>query len=302
MDVVTTLTVLLALPLLLLPYLVFKALRHVKRTIFSENVAGKVILITGASSGIGEHIAYEYARKGARLALAARREDRLQAVADKARKLGSPDVIAMRTDVSRIEDCKRFIDEAFNHFGRLDHLVNNAGIAPRSMLEDCYDFSSFVPVMDVNFWGSVRCSQLAVPYLRKNRGKIVVIASIAPWLSTPKLSFYNASKAALISFYETMRIECGSHIGITIVIPGLIESEITTPDFLSEFGAESAAVESTQVCAKAIVNSARRGDMYLTVPSGMKVMFLLKTFCPELLERLFRWHMIDKRRAADKKA
>lgn len=302
-DAALLVITLMALPLFLPPYFLYKILRHVlKGTIFSENLAGKVILITGASSGIGEHLAYEYARRGACLALAARRVDRLESVAKKAQKLGSPDVIVVPADVSRIEDCKKFVDESSNHFGHLDYLVNNAGIAPRSMVKDCEDFSSFVPVMDINFWGSVYCTQYAIPHLKKNKGKIVVMASIAPWLSTPKLSFYNASKAAMVSFYETLRTECGSLIGITIVTPGLIESEITTTDFLSEFGMESSLIESTEACAKAIVDSARRGDMYLTIPLGMNTAFLLRTFCPEVLEWLFRWKVINKGRLFKKKA
>jgi len=180
-------------------------------------VAGKVILITGASSGIGEYVAYEYAKRGARLALVARREDRLQAVADRARKLGSPEVVVVRADVSKVEE--------------LDHLVNNAGVVQIRLFEVFTQFSDIASVMDINFWGSVYSTHYAVPHLRKSKGKIVVIASTAAWLGAPGLSFYNASKAALISFFETLRTEFGQDIGITIVSPGKIESEITQGEF-----------------------------------------------------------------------
>ncbi|OMO49593.1 Short-chain dehydrogenase/reductase SDR [Corchorus olitorius] len=119
-------------------YLIFKTLSYIIRAVRSENVAGKVVLITGASSGIGEHLAYEYARRGARLGLVARREYRLCAVTDKCRQLGSPDVIAIPTDVSNQEDCKRFVGKAVNYFGQLDHLVNNAAIIKLSMFQDIY--------------------------------------------------------------------------------------------------------------------------------------------------------------------
>ncbi|KAK7853549.1 11-beta-hydroxysteroid dehydrogenase 1b [Quercus suber] len=213
------------------PFLILKFLWSLKRSIYSENVFGKVVLITGASSGIGE-----YAKRGARLALVARREDRLQAVADKARKLGSPEVVVVRADVSKVEECERFVNETVNHFGRLDHLVNNAGVVLQLRLfEDFTHFSDIASVMDINFWGSVHSTHYAVPHLRKSKGKIVVIASAAQGLTTPGLSFYNASKAAQVSFFETLRTEFGQDIGITIVTPGVIESEMTQ-EFLPAVG------------------------------------------------------------------
>nr|POE79218.1 11-beta-hydroxysteroid dehydrogenase-like 2 [Quercus suber] len=254
---------------------------------YSENVAGKVILITGASSGIGEHVAYEYARRRACLALIARREDRLQEVANRARQLGSPEVIVVPADVSKVEDCKRFVDETVNHFGQLDHLVNNAGVARFKLFEDSIQFSDYASIMDINFWGSIYSTHNAVPHLRKRKGKIVVLASAAAWLPIPRLSFYNASKAALVSFFETLRVELGSHIGITIVTPGLIKSEMSakSPTKLSKAKlATGIPAKSTEGCAKAIVASACRGDMYLTEPSWMKVMFWMKNMFPEVLE------------------
>ncbi|KAL0000593.1 hypothetical protein SO802_014374 [Lithocarpus litseifolius] len=228
-----TLTVLL---LFMLPFLFLKFLWFLKRSIYREYVAGKVILITGASSGIGEYVAYEYAKRGARLALVARREDRLRAVADRARKLGSPEVVVVRADVSKVEECKQFVDEIVNYFGRLDHLVNNAGVVQVRLFEEFTQFSDIASVMDINFWGSVYSTHYAVPHLRKSKGKIVVIASTAAWLGTPRLSFYNASKAALISFFETLRTEFGQDIRITIVTPGMVESEMTQGELFSKVG------------------------------------------------------------------
>ncbi|KAK4594235.1 hypothetical protein RGQ29_018068 [Quercus rubra] len=249
-------TVLLPLTLTVLflftpPFLFLKFLWSLKRSIYFENAADKVILITGASSGFGKHVAYGYAKRGVRLALVARREDCLQVVANKARKLGSPEVIVLCADVSKVEECKRFVDEA-----------------------------------DINFWGSVYSTHYAVPYLRKSKGEIVVIASTGAWLSTPKFSFYNASKAALISFFETLRTEFGLDIGITIVNPGVIESEMTQSDYLLEIQADWFPTETTDGSAKAILDSACNGDMYLTEPSWMKAGFWVKILCPEKNNKL----------------
>ncbi|XWS60236.1 hypothetical protein CRYUN_Cryun07bG0018500 [Craigia yunnanensis] len=273
------------------------------RFVFKENVAGKVVLITGASSGIGEYLAYEYARRGARLALVARRTDRLQKVADDARQLGSPDVIVITADVSKIEDCKRFVNKTVNHFGQLDHLVNNAGIAHEAQLfKEMSNISDFVPVMDINFWGSLYGTHFAVPHLRKSRGKIIVMSSSAGWLYPPKASIYSASKAAQIGLYESLRAELGPEIGITIVTPGFVDSEMTQGNNLKKSKIQFLKNEPTDVCAKAIVESTCRGDMYLTEPFWMRPLFLLKVLCPELWDWTSYWLIVHGRRISDKKA
>ncbi|KAF8400001.1 hypothetical protein HHK36_015874 [Tetracentron sinense] len=322
---------------LLLLFLLFKFLLSILRSFFCENVAGKVVLITGASSGIGEHLAYEYAKRGACLVLVARREKRLREVANRARAFGSPDVVVVCADVSKVDDCKRTIDEAMNHFGRLDYLVNNAGIISVCMLEDSPEITNFKPVMDINFWGSVYTTYFAAPHLRKSKGKIVVIASSAGWVPVPRMSIYNASKAALISFYETLRNEFWPDIRITIVTPGFVESEMTQGKYLTKEGVmgidqelrdvkllsplnipmqlsnlrflflflflffwlnsfhvggqvqvSAVPVVSADGTAKAVVDSACRGDRYLTVPWWFGVTFLWKMFSPEVLDWFLR--------------
>ncbi|KAL1220181.1 11-beta-hydroxysteroid dehydrogenase-like 2 [Cardamine amara subsp. amara] len=99
-------------------YLLIKLVICLHKHLHFENLSGKVVLITGASSGIGEHIAYEYAKKGANLALVARRKDRLEIVAETSRQLESADVIIIPGDVANVEDCKKFIDETIHHFGK----------------------------------------------------------------------------------------------------------------------------------------------------------------------------------------
>lgn len=110
----------------------------------------------------------------------------------------------------------------------------------------------------------------------------------------PRMSFYCASKAAITSFYETLRAEFGSDIGITIVTPGVVESEMSQGDFLSKAQIDFVPAESTERCAKAIVDSACRGDRYLTEPSWARMTFLLKVLCPEVLEWLFHMVLVAK--------
>ncbi|XP_010536612.1 PREDICTED: 11-beta-hydroxysteroid dehydrogenase 1B [Tarenaya hassleriana] len=278
------------------PFYFFKFLLSIFSSIFSENLQGKVVIITGASSGIGEHLAYEYGSRGACLALAARRKNRLQEVAELALELGSPDVITVLADVSQPEDCRRIVDDTISHFGRLDHLVNNAGIASMAMFENVTDITTTRTVMDINFWGPVYMTRAALPYLKQANGKIVVMSSAAAWLTAPRMSIYNASKAALWNFFDTLRIELGRDIGITIVTPGYIESELTQGKYLSEEGEMIVdqdmrdvqigvcPVGSVTDCARAIVRAVCRGQKYVTEPSWFKVTYLWKVFCPEIIE------------------
>ncbi|ERN06302.1 11-beta-hydroxysteroid dehydrogenase 1B [Amborella trichopoda] len=287
-------------------YATLKLFLYLISPILADDMRGKVVLITGASSGIGEHMAYQYAKRGARLVLIARREQSLQEVAEKARSLGSPDVIVVHADVTRVDECKRFIDETINHFGRLDHLVNNAGIVSLCMFEEVTDITKLEPVMDVNFWGSVYPTYYAIPHLRKVRGKIVANASAAGWLPTARMSIYNASKAAMINFFDTLRMEVGPEIGITIATPGWIESEMTRGKFLNKEGEMVVNEETrevqvgpmpigyTQGCAEAIVKGACIGDRNVTEPFWFRVMFWYRLLVPEVMEWCYRLLYVTK--------
>ncbi|XP_050224767.1 11-beta-hydroxysteroid dehydrogenase-like 4A [Mercurialis annua] len=265
-------------------YLVFKILYYIKRLLFIENVAGKSVLITGAASGIGEQLAYEYARRGACLVLVDIKEDCLKPVADMARQLGSPDVVPIGADVSNIEDSQRFVEAAVNHFGTLDHLVNNAGIGTPSTNNADDIFQSRHRLMNVNFWGTVYSTHFAIPHLIKSKGKIMVTASTLGWYPTPRTTYYGASKAAVINYYESLRSEFGRDISITIVTPGLIKSDMS--DSLEKEKKVNLVipVESKERCAKAMVNSVCRGDKYLVEPSWLRVLFPWKAFYPEVTE------------------
>ncbi|OMO84215.1 Short-chain dehydrogenase/reductase SDR [Corchorus capsularis] len=305
---------LITLVFILQHYRFLNTLVSTVRTVFKENLAGKVVLITGASSGIGEHLAYQYARRGARLALVARRAHRLQEVADGCEILGSPETVYILGDVSNIDDCKRSVDATVNHFGRLDHLVTNAGVAPVCLFEDYDDITKGSPAMDINFWGSVYCTYFAQQHLKKSKGKIIVIASAAGWLHTPRMSFYSASKAALISFYETLRIEFGIQIGITIATPGLIRTEMTEGKFLSKEGKlemdqEMKEVqvsvmpqESAENCAREIVDSACRGEKYVTVPTWTRTTLLWRVFWPEIIDWCYRMMLMTAPGSSPKEA
>ncbi|CAN1242258.1 11-beta-hydroxysteroid dehydrogenase A [Linum perenne] len=292
------------------PYFLLKAFTSAVSFVFSENVAGKVVLVTGASSGIGEsvtsfihsfihlnllpytttqHLAYEYASRGAYLALVARREKGLREVVDLALEMGSPQVIMIIADVQKVEDCRRIVTQTINHFGRLDHLVNNAGVSSVCYFEDTTDITNFRTIMDTNFWGSAYITRFAIPHLRETAGKIIAIASAASWLPEPMTSIYNASKAATVALFETLRVELSPDIGVLIVTPGYVESELTVVDQeLRDAKVGLTPVVSVVSTARAIVKSACRGDKYLTVPAWVRTTWIWKVLCPDAVELAFR--------------
>ncbi|XP_027091175.2 11-beta-hydroxysteroid dehydrogenase-like 5 [Coffea eugenioides] len=261
-------------------------------TYFSEEMDNKVVVITGASSGIGEQIAYEYAKRGANLVLVARRDNRLHGIADNAQRLGSRHVLIMAADVVKEEDCRRFINETINYFGCVDHLVNTASLGHTFFFEEATDASVFPILLDINFWGNVYPTYVALPYLRQTNGRIVVNASIENWLPLPRMSLYSAAKAALINFYETLRFEVKDEVGITIATHGWIGTEMTRGRFMVEEGAEMQWKEEREVqvtggpaedFAKLIVGGACRQAAYVKYPSWYDIFFVFRVFSPNVL-------------------
>ncbi|KVH95701.1 Glucose/ribitol dehydrogenase, partial [Cynara cardunculus var. scolymus] len=254
--------------LLFSPFLFIWELINTLRSCFrpTENMAGKVVLITGASSGLGEHMTYEYAKRGACIALIAIKEpeSRLEKVAERARELGSPDVLFEFADVSNVDECRMFVDDTIKHFGQLDHLVCNAGIGPLYSMK----------IDDINFWGSIYPTHFAIPHLQKTKGKIIVNASSAGVLHPPRGGFYNASKAALIGFYESLRFEVSPTITITILTLGFIQTNITTAKYsttgvgvhLKRDLADVSPSMGVEPCAKAIVDGVCKGATSITQP------------------------------------
>ncbi|MBN1952360.1 MAG: SDR family oxidoreductase [Bacteroidales bacterium] len=166
---------------------------------------GKVVIITGASSGIGFACAKAFARKNCTVVLAARSKEKLEEVSVEINALGGKSLV-VPTDVSLEEDCRRLIDVTIDTFGRIDILVNNAGISMRAILDDV-ETHVLHQVMDVNFWGTVYCTKYALPFLQQSRGTIVGISSLAGFHGLPGRCAYSASKFAMHGFLESVRIE-----------------------------------------------------------------------------------------------
>ena len=189
----------------------------------SDFMQKKVVVITGASSGIGRELAMKYAKEGFNLVLAARRIERLEELKE---KLTNVEVLAVKTDVTSQEDCKKLIEKAIEKFGTIHILINNAGISMRASIEDV-ELSVLKKLMDVNYWGTVYCTKFALPYILKERGSIVGVISTGGYIGLPGRTGYSASKFAVRGFLDTVRIEylrAGLHV--LVAAPGFTASEI----------------------------------------------------------------------------
>ncbi len=186
----------------------------------------KVVLITGASSGIGKALAEEMAKRGANVVLGARQLVSLCEQTEYLQKTYGIKALAVQTDVSREEDCKLFVQQAIQSFGRIDVLINNAGISMRALFNDL-DLSVLKNLMDVNFWGTVYCTKYAIPELLKHKGVIVGVSSIAGYRGLPGRTGYSASKFAMNGFMESLRTEL-RHTGVHVLVacPGFTASNI----------------------------------------------------------------------------
>ncbi|MGO1076171.1 SDR family oxidoreductase [Inquilinus sp. CA228] len=186
---------------------------------------GKVIAVTGASSGIGEAVARHFARAGAAVMLGARRLHRLEVLADEIRRDGGR-VALQRLDVTRREDAEAFVQAAVAQFGRLDVIVNNAGVMPLSPVAEL-KVDEWDRMVDVNLKGVLYGVAAALPvFLAQGSGHIVNVTSVADRRVVPTAAVYSATKYAVRAFSEGLRQEIGGGIRVTVVAPGATESEL----------------------------------------------------------------------------
>ncbi len=255
----------------------------------------KVVVITGASSGIGRALAKEFASLGSKLSLAARRTEMLEELLE---ELPGTEILIQKTDVSKENDCRILIEETIKRFGRIDVLINNAGISMRALFEDV-DLNVIRQLMDVNFYGTVYCSKFALPHLLQTKGSLVGVISIAGYVGLPGRTGYSASKFAIRGFLDTIRIEnLKKGLHVLVAAPGFTASEVrkvALTDDGSQQGEtprDESKMMSAEECARHIVNAIkkRKRSLILTFTEGKLTVFLGKFF-PALLDKLTYNHM-----------
>jgi short-subunit dehydrogenase len=250
-----------------------------------------VVIITGASSGIGEASAYAFAAKKCKVVLAARNVEKLNLVQENCIKLGA-EVLVVKCDVAIENDCKVLIDKTIEKFGCIHVLLNNAGISMRALFSNL-DLLVLKQVMDINFWGTVYCTKYALPFLLKEKGSVIGVSSIAGIKGLPGRTGYSASKFAMNGFMEALRIEnskTGLHVGV--IAPGYTASNIRN-SALNKDGnsqAESPFDESKLMPAETVADYIvqmvilRRPEVVLTTQG--KLTFWLNKFFPRWVDSL----------------
>lgn len=262
----------------------------------------KVVIITGASSGIGLATAKEFASKGDCVVLAARNAEKLKSTVESlGQQYGQeaelenkkvPRFIAVATDVVKEEDCKNLITKTVEVYGRIDVLVNNAGISMRAMFKDL-DLSVIRNLMDVNFWGTVYCTKYALDYLLKSKGSVVGVISIAGFKGLPARTGYSSSKFAIYGFLDTLRVE-HLHDGLHVMIfaPGFTASNIRFTALTADGSAqgetprdEGKMMSAEEVAARLVKGVYKRKAQIILTPIGKLTVWLNKFF-PRLVDRL----------------
>jgi len=193
----------------------------------------KVIIITGGTSGIGEALAEQFGQLGAHIVITGRNEEKLRIATEELRNLGIS-ILGIHCDSSQEMETRGMVKKVIDHYGKIDLLVNNAGISMRSMFEDV-KIDVLKTVMDINFWGTVYATQAALPYIKESKGGIIGISSIAGYRGLPVRTGYSASKFAMNGFLEALRTEL-LHSGVHILIacPGFTASNIRNSSLNAE--------------------------------------------------------------------
>jgi short-subunit dehydrogenase len=260
----------------------------------NSSFTDSIVVITGASLGIGAELARQLAAQGARLALAARNPTQLNAVAAECRSQGAR-VIAVPTDVTDAAQCEYLIAQAAQEYGRIDMLINNAGVGMWSKFESVQDLTIFDRLMRTNYLGAVYCTHYALPHIIKSRGRIIGVSSLAGKVGVPERSGYSASKFALDGFFQALRAELVD-TGVTITV--------TYPDYVATGGRArnlgpdgkplanalpyAPGTMTSETCAALILRGAARRPRELHLSLRGAIVEWAKLIAPGLVERITR--------------
>lgn len=254
----------------------------------------RVIVITGASDGIGAELARQLAVERPQLVLAARNDERLQQVAAECRARGAV-TLAVVTDVTREADCARLMQAAVDTCGGIDVLVANAGVSMHAPFEQIEDFSTFERLFRINAMGTIWCVRHAYEHLKRSRGLIVGVASLAARTGVPGRTTYCTSKFAQAGFLEALRIEAAEHgVAVTTAYPGVVATELRRRGWngRGEPAGVSGLAETRAMpvaaCARHIIAAMRARRREVVFSLRDRIGLVLKLISPSTVDRMAR--------------
>lgn len=253
---------------------------------------GQVVVLTGASLGIGAEVARTLAGRGARLVLAARDAVHLQIVVDACRAQGA-EVELVPCDITNESQCRSLIDRAVARFGRIDALICNAGQAMWARADEVADWGIYERLVRVNYLGAVYCALAALPHLKASRGRLVAVSSLAGKTGVPMRTGYSAAKAALNAFCDSLRIElAGSGVSVTVVCPGFVGTGSRARNLgadgkpLGRSPVSEAAMMTVAECTRQLLDAAERRDRELVMTAGARLGMWIKLLLPSVVDRM----------------
>jgi short-subunit dehydrogenase len=253
----------------------------------------KVVVITGASSGIGLALGKLALERGAKLAVCGRNEVKLQEAF-----CNNPEVLCVKADVSNEVDCELFIKAALHKWGRVDVLINNAGISMRAIFERA-DLKVIRELMDINFWGTVYCTKFALPSIRQNKGAVVGVSSIAGYRGLPARTGYSASKHAMQGFLEGLRTETlRTGVNVMWVCPGFTASNIRNVARTADGSAQAetpldeSKLMSAEECAEIILRGVEKRKRTIVMTMQGKLTVWVNKLFPKLADKLVFNHFL----------
>ena len=263
------------------------------------NFKNKVVVITGASSGIGEATAEQFAKKGANIVLVARRKDKLEEVEKKLSKY-SVKIMVSVCDVSDKEQVKQMSEKVIDIFSKIDILVNNAGFVIYGKVEEL-SIEDIESQMQTNYFGMINCTKYFLPYfLNQNSGHMVNVASVGSSFGVPGIASYCATKFAMLGFSEGLRHELhGTNVGVTVVSPIMVRTSLFDHPSFKNFTKRATGISlSSKTVANAIIAAANSSRLEIVVPSLVRIGIWFKHTFPFLINPIignaFR-KQLDKR-------
>ena len=247
-----------------------------------SNFTDKIVVITGGSDGIGKALVAQFLALGAKVATCGRNENKLSLLAT---EFPSCNLFTAQVDVSKQDESEAFIKQVVDNWGRIDVLINNAGISMRALVSEV-SVQTLQNVMDINFWGTVYCTKAALPSIQQNKGVIVGVSSIAGYRGLPGRSGYSASKFALNGWLEALKTELyasGTHV--MWVCPGFTTSNIRNAALdknakaQGESPMDEGSMMSSEECATHIIHAIEKRSRSLVLTfTGKRTVFMNKYF------------------------